>query len=78
MKTLSIARDRFNKVLGRFVKDESGNATIDTILLVALTAVLLTLGFKFLWGQNDDGIIAKLIKGVIEKFQSGITGLLNF
>ena len=78
MKTLSIARARFSSVLNRFAKDENGNAPIETILLVALTAVLLTLGFKFLWGTNNDGIVATMIQNVIDLFKTGVTGLLKF
>ena len=78
MTTLSITRSRINSILRRFVKDENGNQTIDTILLVALTAVLLTLGFKFLWGTNNDGIVATMIQSVIDLFKTGVTSLLKF
>lgn len=79
MTTFTIVRSRFNNIIRRFVKDENGSAApIETILLIALSAALLTLGFKYLWGSKDTGIVATMISSVISTFSSGIKGLLSF
>lgn len=79
MTTFTIVRSRFNNIIRRFVKDENGSAApIETILLIALSAALLTLGFKYLWGSENKGVVATMIDGVMKAFSAGIKLLMPF
>ena len=75
--TLAYIRYRSAQLSKRLHLGERGNQTIETVLILALVAVLLTFGFKYMWGQNNDGIIPDLIKTVTDTFLGKITTWLG-
>lgn len=74
---LEYIRYRSAQLSKRLHLGERGNQTIETVLILALVAVLLTFGFKYMWGEKDEGLIPKLIKGVTDTFLSKVTGWLG-
>jgi Flp pilus assembly pilin Flp len=66
--SIQTIRTGFAGLAKRFHRNEKGNQTIETVLILALVAVLLTLGFKFMWGQESKGIIPTMISGIVDVF----------
>ena len=75
--TLAYIRYRSAQLSKRLHLGERGNQTIETVLILALVAVLLTFGFKYMWGESNKGIIPTLITSVTDTFTQKITSWLG-
>ena len=75
--TLAYIRYRSAQISKRLHLGERGNQAIETVLILALVAVLLTFGFKYMWGDQSDGIIPTLINKVTDTFTGNILGWLG-
>ncbi len=75
--SIQTIRTGFAGVAKRFHRNEKGSAALELVLILALVAVLLTLGFKFMWGQESDGIIPKMINGVVDVFTEKVKGWIG-
>jgi hypothetical protein len=48
--------------------------TIELVLVLCLAAAVLALAFKYLWGKDSSGILAKGIGNVTNQFFTGFMG----
>lgn len=69
-------RVRFVKAVRKLVRDERGDA-LQNVLLLAVAAVGIFVGFKYLWGTDSSGLIAVTIDKVNTSFQSSLLSIFG-
>ncbi len=71
-----IVLNRFARVIRKFVRDERGDA-LQNVLLLAVSAVGIYVGFKYLWNTDSSGLIAVTIDKVNTSFQSSLLSIFG-
>ncbi|MBI1324081.1 hypothetical protein GC170_12970 [bacterium] len=69
-------RNRFAKAVRNVVRDERGDA-LQNVLLLAVGAVGIYVGFKYLWGSDNSGLIAITIDKVNTSFQTSLLSIFG-
>jgi len=69
-------RGRFFEAVRKFVRDERGDA-LQNVLLLAVAAVGIYVGFKFLWGTESDGLIAVTINEINTSFKNSLVSIFG-
>jgi Flp pilus assembly pilin Flp len=77
MSTLNRIRGLGRRSIQALHQDEEGLNTIEMVLIVCAAALLLWSAYSYLWGNENDGIIAKMINTVIDKFTSTFSNAIG-